>query len=98
GGLFRRFVRAMLLPPRSTSELNGLANPCGARLLEHVVCRGEVLCRDPQGLVERHVARRLTSRLRAVSDLADLGQNVLGSDGPGVERSQVLTAFIDGRF
>jgi len=45
------------------SELNDLPDAAGACLFEYVVRGGEVLRRNAQGFVERHVVCRLTSRL-----------------------------------
>src|SRR5580658_5186084 len=61
----------------AASELNDLSDATGARLLEYVIRGGEVLRRYSQGFVERHVGRRLTSRLGAIRNLADLGQDVI---------------------
>src|SRR5580704_6374196 len=59
-----------------TLEVNDLSNAGCARLLQDMMRRRQVLRRDAEGLVKRHIKRRATAGFRAVGHLADLAQDM----------------------
>src|ERR1700758_474555 len=77
-----------------TLEVNDLSNTGRARLLEDMMCRRQILRRDAQRLVKRHIEGRPPADLRAVGHLADLAQDMFRRDGAGLQRAQILTTLV----
>src|SRR5271170_6564590 len=96
----RIFSRAALTcaSPGNASglEINHLSDARSARLLQHIVRRCQVLRRNSQRLVQRHVERRTASLLGTVRDFANLAENMLRRDRTLAQRAEILAAFIDG--
>src|SRR5579862_4788739 len=79
-------------------ESYALTHATLARPLQHEMRCGEILGSDAQRFVECHLALRAAAGLGVMGHFADLGQDVLRRDGVGVQRAQILAAFIHGRI
>jgi hypothetical protein len=56
--------------------------------------RRQILRRDAERLVKRHIQGRAAADLRAVGHLADFAQDMFCRDGAGTQRAQVLAALV----
>ena len=70
----------------AVEQVNDLPNAGARAPSQHMVRRRQILRRDAERFVKRHVERRAAARLRAIRHLADLAQDMFRRDGAGSQR------------